>query len=455
MAKAVKKKIEEVTTEVEIQKPDEHGRIVINHMPVTIRTVDRSRKDIVDYWNGLQEAENTYYPNRSRILDIYKTVELDPFLSGLVEKLIAIILNKKISFQKKKKKDDSFDPLINSVNFRSMLRELILKIFWGLTGFEFIPGETFAFNLIPRKHIKINSDSISAEEYDAKGTSYKGVWNIWVLGDVDDFGLYLKCTPLVLWKAGNMADWAQYVEIFGQPMIIFTYDAHDIKTKAELDDIMKKIGSGTKLQVPKQVELKIEDGKQNNGTGDLQDKFRIAINQELSVLVFGVTETTTSSSSSGYAQSKEHGQQQDEVVKALMQAILNNINSQWFLNIVKSYGFNTEGEEIGFVFEKEIDLNEVKTKLDIAVTAKKELKLPVGDDYLYELTGIPRPADYDIQKEEMKQAAVVPMDDPPKPGPVRPRRKGKKKDDDDLNDAKPPKGFWKKLFSGDFFAEAR
>ncbi|MEQ1678304.1 MAG: DUF935 family protein, partial [Chitinophagaceae bacterium] len=420
---------------------------VINHMPVTIRTVDRSRKDIVDWWNGLQEAENTYYPNRSRLYDIYKTVELDAHLSGIVEKLIATILNKKLSFVKNKKKDDSFDTLINSINFNSMIRELILKKFWGITGFEFIPGETFAFNLIPRKHIKLNNDTIVNEEYDAKGTSYKGVWNIWVLGDKDDFGIYLKCTPLALWKSGNMGDWAQYIEIFGQPMIIFTYDAHDQKTKTELDTIMRSIGSGTKLQVPKQVELKLEDGKQNNGTGDLQDKFRMAINQELSVLILGATETTTSSSSSGYAQSAEHGQQQDEIVKALLKEILQDINTAWFLQIVKSYGYATDGG--AFDYEKEINLNEVKTKLAIAIDTKTKAKVPVGDDYFYELTGIPKPSDYDAQKEEMKQA-TTPATNPEKPDPVRPGEKGKKKE------KKLPvekKSFMKMV--SDFFAEAR
>lgn len=450
MAKAVKKKKDEITTTVEVQRPDEQGRMIINHMPVTIRAVDRSRKDIADWWLGLQEAENTYYPNRSSLYDIYKTVELDPHLSGVVEKLISSILNKKLYFEKNKEKDDSFDTLINSENFRRMLREIIMRRFWGVTGFEFIPGEKFQFNLIPRKHIKLNTGTIANEEYDYKGTPYEGVWNMWVLGDIDDFGIYLKCTPLALWKSGNMGDWAQYIEIFGQPMIVFTYDAHDKKTKEELDTIMRNIGSGTKLQVPKQVELKIEDGKQNNGTGDLQDKFRIAINQELSVLILGATETTTSSNSSGYAQSKEHGKQQDEVVKSIMQDVLHAINSEWFLQIARSYGYNTEGEGSGFKYEKEIDLVEVKTKLDIAVKLK-EANVPVDDDYFYELTGIPRPEKYEQMKEEMKQEAI-PAANPKKPDPVRSRKKGKPVEEDEEELA--ATSWWSKLLPA-FFAEAR
>lgn len=445
--------VKEAKVEVAIQRPDDNGKMVINHMPVTIRSVDRSRKDITDWWNALQTAESVFYPNRSDLYDIYSTVILDAHLSGIIEKRIATVLNKKLYFEKGGKKDDSFDKLIGSENFRLMLREIMLQKFWGLTGFEFIPGKEFQFNLIPRKHIKPESCSILSEQWDQRGSSYEGVWNLWVLGDKDDMGILLKCTPLALWKKGNMADWAQYIEIFGQPFIVFTYDANDKKTKEELDTIMRNIGSGTKLQKPKQVELQIEDGKQNNGNGELQDKFRNACNQEMTVFVLGATETTTSSSSSGYAQSKEHGKQQDEVIKSDTQFIRHAINSQWFLQIVQSYGYDPG--DGGFCHEKEIDLAEVATRLKIAIDAKTQAKLPVGDEYLYELTGIPKPENYDKLKEEMKQAAI-PAADPPKPDPVRSRKRGKKNDDDDDDLVDEQKeGFWKKLFSGAFFAEAR
>ena len=425
MAKAKKATV----AEVEVQQPDEQGKMIINHMPVTIRSVDRSRKDITDWWNAVQSAESTYYPNRSDLYDIYNTVRVDAFLSGIIEKRISAVLNKHITFQRDKKKADEFDALINSKYFRLMLRELMEQKMWGLTGFEFIPGEQFAFNIIPRKHIKLETQTIAAEQYDYKGSSYKGVWNIWVLGDREDLGLLLSCTPLALWKKGNMGDWAQFVEIFGQPFIIFTYDAHDKKTKEELDTIMRNIGSGTKLQVPKQVQLTLQDGKSSNGNGDLQDKLRNACNQEMSVKILGATETTTSSNSSGYAQSKEHGKQQDEIIRSDMQDILQALNSEWFLQIVRSYGYNTEGG--AFTFEKEVDLAEVKGRLEIVLMVKEVQ--PVDDDYIYELTGIPKPKKYEQMKKEMQEVKPSPPA-PQNPGPVRPGKKGKQKTDDEEDD---------------------
>mgnify|MGYP001316077637 CR=1 FL=1 len=407
--------------EVELQQPDENGKMVINHMPVIIRSVDRSRKDIADWWTELQNAESVYYPNVSGLFDIYSTVRIDTHLGGIIEKRISSVINKKLYFKKGGNKIDSLDDLIKSETFKELRRELRERKFWGRAGFEFIVGPNFAYNVIPKKHIRIESQTIASEQYDSKGTSYKGVWNLWVLGKRDDFGLLLSCTPYALWKKGNMGDWAMFVEIFGQPFIIFTYDAHDKKTKEELDTIMKNIGSGTKLQVPKQVQLKLEDGKQSNANGDLQEKLRVACNNEMSVRILGATETTTSSSSSGYAQSKEHAEQQDEIILSDMEEELSNLNDPQFLSILKSYGYDVDGGE--FCYEKNIDLAKVKQMIDI-VKACKELGLPVDDDYLYELTGIPKPKNYEALKREIQQNKKPA--DPPTSDPVRPEKKGHK-----------------------------
>lgn len=395
MAKAAKK----ATVKKETLPPD--GQIVVNNMPIFLRNIDRTlASDVGSWWDSLQQAERVFYPNRTRLYDVYQTVIIDGHLTGIMEKRISSIINKKICFKKDDEEQEDFDTLTDSSEFRRLLRELMLQKFWGISGMEFIPGDKFTFKSIPRKHLKPEKKMIAKEQNDYTGFTYDGVWNIWVVGQPDDYGLLMRCSPYVIWKKGNMGDWAQYVEIFGQPFVVGKYNGFDAKTKLELDETLRNFGGSNRMMIPNEAGIEIIDGKTSNGNGDLQDKFRQACNEEMSVLILGATETTSSSDSSGYAQSKTHSKQQDIILKADMIDMMDWLNSDQFLEIVKSYGYNTEGGH--FYFETEVDTADVQARLNIATQLGK--MTPVDDDYLYELTGIPKPENYDELKAE-KEAA--------------------------------------------------
>lgn len=259
---------------------------------------------------------------------------------------------------------------------------------------------------------------ISADEYGSNGFTYEGLWNIWVIGEWGDLGQLLSCAPWALYKKDSVADWAQYIELFGQPIIVTKYDSFDEKTKKELDDVMRNAGSSLRLQIPNQANFEIIDGKSaNNGTGELQEKFKEACNKEMSIRILGASETTGSSSSSGYAQSKEHGRQQDEIIKNHMVDVLHHLNSPQFKTILKSYGLPAESGN--FYYEDEVNYTEVQSKLNIATQVRKIT--PVSDDYIYEITSVPKPKNYDQLKAEKQKPVNNPVendddDDPDDPG---------------------------------------
>jgi hypothetical protein len=383
-----------------ITKPAD-DKIVINHMQVNIRSIDRSFKDIAAYWNALQTAENVYYPNRADLYDIYATVLKDGHLWGIIDKRIKNTINKKIQFKVGGKKIDAFDNLIKTKKFKKLRKKRFTEITHGIYGFEFIPGQNFDFKVIPVKHISPERGLIINEQWGDRGLEYEGVWNIIVQGEADEFGLLDKCCAYAIWKKGNMGDWAEYIEEFGRPMIIFTYNAHDIKTKQELDGIMANMGGGTRLQIPDQVKVDVKDGKTSNGNGELQDKIRRACNEEMSVVVLGVTETTGSSKSSGYAQSETQAFQQDEIIKADMDDELAFLNSDQFLNVLKSYGFPVKDGCFSYVDVIDPDIQKKELEIDKTL---EDIGVPLGHDYYYEKYGRPKPANYN---EIVKEKAVV------------------------------------------------
>lgn len=432
------------------------GDLIYNN--IIVRTTDRTPKDIGTWINALKAAETRQaFPNRSRLYDLYETVELDGHLTGIKQKRIDSVINNSLYFEDKAgKKEDALDDLIASLKFREMLKEMMNTIFWGITGFEFIPGKAFDFECIPRKHIKPEYGLITIEQSGQEGYVYADIPNIWVIGGKYSLGLLCKLSPYALYKKGNIADWAQYIELFGQPLITISYDAYDPQTQQELKKVLEDAGSSLRLMIPKQAELDVKDGKQSNGDGKLQDTMRNAMNAEMSIATLGNTETTVGGTYGTGAKSDVHQDQQLLITESdiiEMQALLNEPR---FLAILQSYGYPVEGGK--FKFHEEADTTEVKAKLDIAMSTRKG-GTPVGDDYIYEITGIPKPDDYDQQKADQQAAREAAQQAQQQPTP-KPKGKDKtppsKGGRGDVGSRKTKPGKLKSLLNAltDFFGQA-
>src|SRR5665213_760576 len=277
--------------------------VIVNQ--IVIRPVDRTSKDIESWRIAHRVAEQVYHANRVRLYDLYSDVILDGHLTGIIQRRLDAVLNKNLHFERNGERDEEFDDIVESEVMRSVITKLLESKLWGISGMEFMPGTDILFEEIPRKHINPSLQIIQKEQYIEEGWSYPDLTNVWIVGDKDDLGLLLKCSPYALWKRGNLADWAQYIEIFGQPVRVIKYDAYDLKTKMELQQVLDESGSRLAIMIPKQADFEMQDGKQSNGDGKLQDTFKTACNDEMSVIILTNTETTTSSVKSGYAQSKE------------------------------------------------------------------------------------------------------------------------------------------------------
>jgi phage gp29-like protein len=101
------------------------------------------------------------------------------------------------------------------------------------------------------------------------------------------------------------------------------------------------------MMIPRQADFEIKDGKQANGDGNLQLSFIKALNEEMSITILGNTETTTSSDTSGYAQSKVHLDQQYEITKSDLIYTAAMLNSPKFISILQAYGYPVSNGRLG------------------------------------------------------------------------------------------------------------
>jgi hypothetical protein len=408
-------------------KPITGGKKVTVINETVIRQVQRSKLEIENWRNAHQVAESRYFPNRSWLYNIYDDILLDLHLSGIIQKRIETVLNKSMYFAVKETPVAEMDKLLSSVKFRMVKKQIIESMLWGLSGIEFEPGKEFAPKIINRKHIKPKWQRVVFEEYGTTGVDYTTADNIWIIGEPEDLGLLLKCAPYVIYKRNNTGDWAQYIEIFGQPIRVMYYDAYDQQAKLELKQTLDDSGGSMALMIPKGVEFDIKDGKVTNGDGQLQDTFKDFLNAEMSIAILGNTETTTHNGQTGTGgKSKVHSQQQNEILKSDIAYLTAYLNSDQFLKILADYGYPVEGG--CFMFNQEINIEQQAEQIDIDDKLQNKLGMPLDHDQLYKYYGRNKPADYEARIAEIKASRdALNASDETEPNPDDPKPTGKKK----------------------------
>lgn len=390
---------------------------------------DRHRKDVGSLSQAVRRAEAVEVPNRAKLMDLYHdVVTIDGHLSGLLEKRTKSVTNKRLTFiDKAGKKVDEMDALINSSKFERLIEVFMERIYYGCAAVEFVVGAKFDFNEIDRRHIRPEKREIAIWQHDTEGVSVDGLPMVLLIGEPYELGKLLQCSMYALYKRSGFGDFAQYVEIFGQPVRVVKYDAYDKKTQDDLRRTLDESGSSLVMMIPKQADFEMLDGKTSNGDGALQERLIDCCNQEMSVAILGNSETTTSSSSSGYAQAEVHAGQQEQLTKSDMRYIANLLNSEFMFNILAGYGYPVDGGH--FEFEVEKNLGELKARLDIDTLLAN--RIPIDDDYFYETYGIPKPDNYDQMKQEQEKRRQATLDA---------LRNAKNDDSDDDDKKKKPEG---------------
>jgi hypothetical protein len=391
-------------------------------------------KDIRTLKNAWENAASVHYPNRTRLYDLYEYIlKFDGHLTGIMARRISAVRNKKFRFvDKEGKQIEGMESFLQSKCFRDILTAILQTPAWGITALEFdLFSKMPRFEHIPRKHVKPEYGTISVQQQEGSGYEYKDIPEIWVIGEKQDYGYLLTCAFYALIKRGDFSDWAQYVELFGQPMRVAKYDAYDVKTKSQLKTALDEAGSSLSLMIPKQAEVEIIDGKQSNGDGKLQQALKDSCNDEMSLVVLTNTETTTGSNGGSLAKAKEQGKQQLEITKDDIEYTLIYLNDEKFLSILANW-LPVEGGH--FEIEKELNLATLATKVEI--DAIVSTKVPVGDDYWYETYGIPKPDNYDELKAKM-EAKAMHIAGEPEPGdpadPINEKKKPEVKPQKDLS----------------------
>ena len=328
------------------------------------RTTDSlTRKDIGDWRNAWQLAINVDSPNRQRLYDIYRDVEVDLHLSGCIQQREGFVMAR--SFKLVNEKGDEDEEAANYFNtswFKLLMKFALDANYWGHSLIELgnittdINGrQTYdGVRLIPRKHVipeyhrvvpDLGQDWHTGIDY--HDTPFAD-WLIEV-GQPDSLGLYLKAATQTIPKKNALAFWDTFAEIFGMPMRIARTTTRDDKELAKMEKMMADMGTegwgifqeGTNIEV-------VESSR--GDAFNVYDKRIDRANSELSKLIIGQTMTIEDGSS--LSQSETHLEVFQNLIEADCDTIRDMVNNQLLPHMIR-HGFPLKG--IHFDWDYSVD----------------------------------------------------------------------------------------------------
>lgn len=229
-----------------------------------------------------------------------------------------------------------------------------------------------------------------------------------------------------LFRNWTLTDWLRLGEIAWKPWRIGTYNRQDFAQQEDIDGLVAALDamstSGTAV-MPDSVDLKVEWPTGQAGQGAPHRDMFATMAREMSKAVLGQTETTESSSSSGYAQAKVQYEVKKDKTESDARFIAADVTRDvvaWLTLL--NFGPRCRVSRFRFITEETADLQ----PFGQGVKALKEAGLRMPAKWVRDKAGIPEPA----EGEELVGDAPATAEEP-KPKPDAPENEPEGSEEDD------------------------
>lgn len=217
--------------------------------------------DIASYMRAIRDADRIDFPDRVRLYNLYiDLLNTDAHLNAVINKRRAALLDLPVVFRRNDRVDEAMQEHLRSPWFGNFILDILDAKLWGFSLFQFRrDGEWIDYDLIPRKHVDPVRRLIVRREQDITGDSWDEYADLLFVGKPRDLGLLAQVMPYAIYKRNCLGYFAQYTELFGQPLREGTYDIYnDEARRAMLRDLTAMGASGIFLH-PEGTELKLHE----------------------------------------------------------------------------------------------------------------------------------------------------------------------------------------------------
>lgn len=360
---------------------DKNKQIKISQTLV-VKPPQRASVGIEKWRSALQMADRG---RRSSLIELIKEImDSDPVFWEAWDKRVRAITNSDIVFQINGVESEPIMDLIDTTEFEDLLKETINTIGFGKTIIELNYEDRFKANLIDRRHVNTEIKQILINPFDTTGISYQDDEFLLNIGKDEDLGLFTKVIAYAIFKRNGGADYAQYCELFGIPMLAAYYDPEDESGRQELEDTLYKRGGAGHVVMSKNGKLETI-GSEAAANNPVHGGFLKWCDEQILIGLIGQTMTTKDGSS--YSQGKVHSDTENDINKSdrrYVQRVLNEL----VLPKLEKRGYPVKGGWFSFV-EKEKALTK-KEQLEIAISVDDRTEYGIDEAYWYENFGLPK-----------------------------------------------------------------
>lgn len=312
-----------------------------------------TRRDLAEWRTAHQLAISADSPNRQRLYDIYRDVELDPHLRGCIGQLQGFILSKSFRLTRPDgEPDEGALRYLETSWFKTFVRYVLQQRYWGHSLIELgdvVIGEDGSpslsgVTLIPRKHVVPEFGRVTpcpGGDW-TQGIPYRErPWSDWLVevGEPRDLGLYLSAAIQTIPKKYALAFWDSFAEMFGLPIRIARTSSRDERDKAALGRMMETMGSKAWAVLPAEAEIELKESSRGDAY-NVYDRRVERANSELSKLVLLVTMTIEDGAS--LSQSQVHYRILENLVYEIADLVRDTVNDQLLPKLV-NLGFPLRG----------------------------------------------------------------------------------------------------------------
>lgn len=362
------------------------------------RTTDAlTRKDIADWRAAWQMAINVDSPNRKRLYDIYRDVEVDAHLSGCVAQREGFVMAKSFKLvDANGKENEDAQHYFDHAWFKRLCRLILDSRYWGHSLIELGDVVTDGDGcpcysrvaLIPRKHVipeygrvitDLGQDWTTGIDY------HEPPFSGWLIeaGQPDDLGLYLKAAQHTIPKKNMFAFWDAFGEIFGMPLRVAKTSTRDEKERKRINEQLAALSFAGSAVLPLDTELEFVESSRGDAFNVYNERVDRA-NSELSKLIIGQTMTIEDGSS--LSQSQTHLQVFQNLIDSDADMLRDVVNNQLLPRMVR-HGFPVAG--LRFDWDDSIDYTpEQQVAYEIMIADRYDVdpkyfaekySMPVGD----------------------------------------------------------------------------
>lgn len=262
-----------------------------------------------------------------------------------------------------------------------------------------------------------------------------------VTGDVKNReGLCRSLVWMSVMRNWSIGDWLKTAEVSWKPWRIGEYEKNGSSTedKDALEDVLRRLTTDGAAVIPKTSNIRIEwpggTSNQSRTHGELVN----VLGMEMSKCVLGQTETTQSSSSSGYAQAKIHNDVRKDLRDARARQVATDITRDIVASMVAlNFGKDVAVPQFVFITQDPVDLKAFGEALKLCVG----VGMPIPTGWACDQAGVPeRKGDEPIligassfAVTSVPKPGEEPDDGEPEDDPEIPIDEGEPEDDDEAD----------------------